>query len=59
MGTGDFPQAYKSIVKELLAKFSHIGVRESTAVPIIGELLERTDIVQVADPTFYFHLLNG
>ena len=27
-------------------------MRESTAVPIIGELLERTDIVQVADPTF-------
>ncbi|TRX45244.1 polysaccharide pyruvyl transferase family protein [Bacteroides sp. HF-5092] len=52
MGTSDFPQAYKSIVKELLAKFSHIGVRETTAVPIISELLERTDIVQVSDPTF-------
>ncbi|WP_294629421.1 polysaccharide pyruvyl transferase family protein [uncultured Bacteroides sp.] len=52
MGTGDFPEAYKSIVKELLAKFSYIGVRETTAVPIISELLGRTDIVQVVDPTF-------
>ena len=52
MGTSDFPSVYKSVVKELLVKFSHIGVREKTAVPIISELLERTDIVQVADPTF-------
>lgn len=52
MGTSDFPPAYKSVVKELLTKFSHIGVREKSAVPIISELLERTDIVQVADPTF-------
>lgn len=52
MGTSDFPPANKSVVKELLARFSHIGVREKSAVPIISELLERTDIVQVADPTF-------
>ena len=52
MGTSDIPPAYKSVVKELLTKFSHIGVREKTAVPIISELLERTDIVQVSDPTF-------
>lgn len=52
MGTSNFPPEYKSIVKEMLAKFSYIGVRENSAVPIISELLERTDIVQVADPTF-------
>jgi len=52
MGTSDFPPTYKSVVKELLTKFSHIGVREKTAVPIISELLERNDIIQVSDPTF-------
>ena len=55
IGLNDFPKQHKPIVKELLSKFSHIGLREQTAVDIVSKLLGRTDVVQVLDPTF---LLN-
>lgn len=55
IGLNDFPEQHKPIVKELLSKFSHIGLREQTAVGIVSKLLGRTDVVQVLDPTF---LLN-
>lgn len=55
IGLNDFPDQHKPIVKELLSKFSHIGLREKTAVDIVSKLLGRDDVVQVLDPTF---LLN-
>ena len=55
IGLNDFPKQHKPIVKELLSKFSHIGLREQTAVDIVSKLLGRADVVQVLDPTF---LLN-
>lgn len=52
IGTNNIPEKYRDKVKNHLAKFSKIGVREKTAVKIISELLDRNDITQVADPTF-------
>ena len=39
-------------IKKLLSRFSHIGVREQTAVNAISALLQQDSIVQVLDPTF-------
>lgn len=54
IGTKDFPESYKSHVREYLMKFSHIGVRENAAVLAISNLMKpnRKDVKQVADPTF-------
>ena len=52
IGTADFPEKYKADIKKLLSRFSHIGVREQTAVNAISALLQRDNIVQVLDPTF-------
>ena len=52
MGTADFPEKYKADIKKLLSRFSHIGVREQTAVNAISALLQQDSIVQVLDPTF-------
>ena len=52
MGTADFPEKYKADIKKLLSRFSHIGVREQTAVNAISTLLQQNNIVQVLDPTF-------
>ena len=52
IGTNDVKEEYRDKVKELLQKFSHIGVREKTAVTELSKLTERNDIVQVLDPTF-------
>lgn len=52
VGTNDFPEEFKIEIKELLSRFSHIGVREKSAVNIITTLLQRDDIAQVLDPTF-------
>ena len=52
IGLEDFPQEHKPVVKELLSKFSHIGLREQTAVGVVSKLLGRKDVVQVLDPTF-------
>ena len=53
IGLQDFPEEHKSEVKRMLSKFSHIGLREDTAVHIVSKLLNRDDIVQVLDPTFF------
>jgi hypothetical protein len=52
IGTSYVPDEYKAPVKELLAKFKHIGVREKTAVEVLQKVVGRTDIRQVLDPTF-------
>lgn len=52
MGSNNIPSKYKQEIKTYLSKFSHIGLREQSAVPILQDLLERNDIVQVLDPTF-------
>ena len=52
IGTNSVKEECKSDVKNLLLKFSHIGVRESEAVKVLSELTGRTDIRQVVDPTF-------
>jgi len=52
IGANDFPEKYKNEIKKLLSSFTHIGVRELTAVKTISSLLKRNDIVQVLDPTF-------
>lgn len=52
IGTNSIKDVYKDKVKELLLKFSHIGVREKEAVKVLSELTARKDIVQVLDPTF-------
>lgn len=52
MGISDFPNEHKAEIKRLLLKFSHIGVREKTALESISRLLNRNDIQQVLDPTF-------
>lgn len=55
IGLEDFPEEHKPLVKQLLSKFSHIGLREQSAVDVVSKLLGRKDVVQVLDPTF---LLN-
>lgn len=52
IGTSSIKDEYKSDVRGLLMKFSHIGVREDEAVKVLSELTGRTDIRQVLDPTF-------
>lgn len=52
IGTSDFNEIHKPIIKPLLDKFSHIGVREESAKLAISNLLQRNDIQQVIDPTF-------
>lgn len=52
IGTNSIPEKYEEEIKELLNKFSHIGVRETTAVEVLSKLTCRHDIVQVLDPTF-------
>lgn len=52
IGTTDVPNKYKEKVREHLRLFSHIGIREETAVEILRNVVGREDIVQVLDPTF-------
>ena len=52
IGLQDFPEEHKLEVSRMLSKFSHLGLREETAVKIVSKLLGRNDIVQVLDPTF-------
>lgn len=52
IGTKDIKAEYREEVKLLLRKFSHIGVREESAVKALKELLPQQEIVQVLDPTF-------
>ena len=52
IGTNNFPEQHKNKVASLLDKFSHIGVRETSATKVLRDLLPAKDIVQVSDPTF-------
>lgn len=52
IGTNSIKEDCKEEVRELLLRFSHIGVREKQAVNVLNNLTGRTDICQVLDPTF-------
>lgn len=52
IGTDEVKEEFRDVVKQHLLKFSHIGVREVTAVEVLSKLTGRKDIVQVLDPTF-------
>lgn len=52
IGLSYFPIEYQEQVKELINKFSYIGVREQTGVDVLSKLTGRSDIIQVLDPTF-------
>lgn len=56
MGTKDFPEKYKETIKDLLLKFAHISLRETTGREAVSRLTGRKDIKTVLDPTF---LLNA
>lgn len=56
MGTKDFPEKYKGTIKDLLLKFAHISLRETTGSEAVSRLTGRNDIKTVLDPTF---LLNA
>ena len=55
IGTDNFDKVDKERIKRLLKDYTHIGLREDSAVNFINSFLERKDVVQVLDPTF---LLN-
>lgn len=46
------PESVKERFKEDLSKFEHIGVREQKSVELLNELLERSDVKLVVDPTY-------
>lgn len=52
IGLQDFPEEHKVKLRNLLSSFSHIGLRETTAVNAVSNLLKRDDVTQVLDPTF-------
>lgn len=52
IGTNSIKSEYKDQIKDLLASYSHIGVRENEAVRVLSELTGRNDIKPVLDPTF-------
>ena len=52
IGLSYLPKEYKEQVKELINRFSYVGVREQTAVDVLSKLTGRSDIIQVIDPTF-------
>lgn len=52
MGTKDFPEKYKETIKNLLLKFAHISLRETTGREAVSRLTGRKDIKTVLDPTF-------
>lgn len=52
IGTKGIKKEFQDDVKQLLSKFSHIGVREESAVKALKGLLPQKKIVQVLDPTF-------
>lgn len=55
IGTNTFPKVYQQEIKEHLLKFTHIGVREKTAVPVLHDLLGKNGVIQVLDPTFLLY----
>ena len=52
IGLSQIPPQNVDKMRRLLSRYSHIGVRERTAVKIVSELLNRNDVTQVLDPTF-------
>ena len=52
IGTNDIPEKNKDIFKEHLMKFSHISLREEIGVKAVSQLLNRSNIKKVLDPTF-------
>lgn len=46
------PKSLEQRVKRDLLKFQHIGVREQRSVDLLNELMERTDVRLVVDPTY-------
>lgn len=55
-GVPRIPAEYSSQIEDLLSRFSHIGLRESSSVPVIKSLVGgKVDVRSVLDPTF---LLN-
>lgn len=52
IGTDNVPEQYRERMKNALAEYSHISVREKTAVGVLESVTNRHDIVQVLDPTF-------
>ncbi|MCH3980522.1 MAG: polysaccharide pyruvyl transferase family protein [Prevotella sp.] len=52
MGTKDFPEEYKNTIKDLLLKFDHISLRETTGKEAVSKLTGRKDVRTVLDPTF-------
>ena len=52
IGTNSVAPQYSDKVRDLLVKFSSIGVREKTAIKVLSDLTGRNDIRQVLDPTF-------
>lgn len=52
MGTKDFPEKYKETIKNLLLKFAHISLRETTGREAVSRLTGRKDSKTVLDPTF-------
>lgn len=56
IGTNSIKEEYADEVKDLLLKFSHIGVREKEAVQVLTNLTKRKDIRSVLDPTFLLTL---
>lgn len=47
-----FPKCIEARVKSDLSKFKHIAVRERRSVDLLNDLLGRTDVRLVVDPTF-------
>ncbi|MCD8290898.1 MAG: polysaccharide pyruvyl transferase family protein [Prevotella sp.] len=48
----ELPELVKERMKRDLLKFSHIGVREQRSVELLNELMGRTDVRLVVDPTY-------
>lgn len=46
------PKSIEQRIKRDLLKFQHIGVREQRSVDLLNELLGRTDVRLVVDPTY-------
>lgn len=55
IGTDNFDTKDKDKIRSLLRDYSHISVREDSAVTFINKFTGRNDVCQVLDPTF---LLN-
>lgn len=52
IGTDSVKDEYKSIVRNHLMRFAHIGVREGEGVKVLSQLTGRLDIKHVLDPVY-------